>query len=119
MATDYRPTIKRVIEDNGEIVVFTAKDAGAYSEDTGWSQADGATQSVSIVPYNYFSVRTDYRKEGNTSKADLLLIYDGYITITADSTFTYYSKNYRVTVINPLPYAGYLLGNVIEADEVL
>lgn len=112
-------TVTRVIEKFGENITLVSTTGDTYSEDTGWTSGTGASVVTKAIPYDYFSGNLDFKSFGNLDKGDIRLIIPGTVTIAEKDTFTYDSKSYIVTRVNPLPFEGVELGIVVEASEQL
>ena len=117
--TNYKNKIDQTIDNYGQSVTFTPISSESYSEDSGWSQTSGTPFVENVVPYEYISGRMSFQSEGNQDKGDVQLIVKGDSTFNEKDTFSYNSKTYIISEVNPLPMAGVILGQVITAVEQL
>lgn len=114
----YQAKIKAVIISNGESVTFYPQ-LETYSEDTGWTSANTGSTSGNCIPYDYFKGNLNFQDYGNLKQGDLKLIAVGDITLSGKEKFTYKTKTYQLTSVNPLPFRGENLGYVLTASELI
>lgn len=112
-------TITGVINQYGEDITFTTGQTEVYDEDNGWSYTGGSDTTVKCVPYEFFSSRWRLANIGNQNVGDLRIVTIYSIALDEKDKFTYRGKNYQVTSINPLPFEGVVLAQVVIANEIL
>lgn len=111
--------IDTVIDDYGTSITVTPISSENYDEDTGWSTSSGTSFATTVVPYDVFTPNMDFRDMGNLKEGDIRLIAKGDVTFAEKETFTYDGKTWIIRRINPLPLAGIVLAQVIDASEQL
>jgi len=115
--------INNLIDDYGRqnINVIPMVEPPTYDPDNGWTQTTGTPFTMNAVVYDYVSANQDFREMGNLNEGDLRLITKGNVSIKEKDTFSYNSKTYLVSRVNPLPLAnkqeGDSLAIVIDAVE--
>lgn len=112
-------TITNVIVKYGEDITFTLGQTEVYSEDDGWSNTGGTVTIAKCVPYEYFENRWSPQDIGNLPVGDIKLITVHSIDVGDKDKFVYRSKNYELVSINPLPFQGSVLAQVLVANEIL
>jgi hypothetical protein len=111
--------VSDVIDKYGESITITYLTGQTYSEDSGWSNTTSSTASSTVIPYDYFSGNVNYKDFGNLREGSIRLIAKGTVSLAEKNTFSYRTKTYQITKVNPLPFEGVFLAQVIDASEVM
>ena len=119
MAVDIRPAINKVIDDFGFSVTFTNYTDPTYSEDTGWSENSSGTEALVIVPWDLFADKWIFSQPGINNLGETKFACKGTATVSQGATFTYLSRNYKVTQVNPLPFSTDSNGDSIVAAQII
>jgi hypothetical protein len=111
--------VSAVIDNYGESITITNVTGETYSEDNGWTSTSSGTTATTVIPYDFISGNVKYKDFGNLREGEIRLIAKGSVSIGEKDTFAYRTKTYQITKVNPLPFDGEFLAQVIEASEVM